>query len=379
VTREERLHGAHQAFLRSFLRPLLKGGAVEVSRPIGPAALDTFALARADDVDVDRVIFDELHGLASSLAPVETLPYPDRGTMALAMAAHNLMLLTDPELDGLFVSRATYREILGWTDRLIGAVDAPSTRGEALARHAVVARVLEVKRKDVVVRTWAYTHRFFGRPLPARVVSWPSVRRVQTEQEWSPLVTLWRESQALDQPLWSWAEKLIERSPVTYLTRPELFDRMRLGEACLSVLLDASVRYGVAFELAKARPATVAAQLGGAMVSLYEEGATESVLKPLGLLTMEVGAMWAHDGVHEFHELGWRGDGARFFAAAFSALVEASPLVVRGLAPPERERLRVLAGTMRDIAGTQALESATNILAPPGERERTSGAMEAHQ
>ena len=48
-------------------------------------------LARPADLEVDQQTYDALHRDASAVAPVQVVPWPDRGTHAVGMAAHNML------------------------------------------------------------------------------------------------------------------------------------------------------------------------------------------------------------------------------------------------------------------------------------------------
>ncbi len=250
----------YEEVMATFLRPLLEGGDVLVGRPLTPGMLDHFSLARPSDGDVDRAIFDRMHGLASEIAPVRAIPWPDRGIAAVVMAAHDLVAITDPALDRAFARSARGRA-LEYVDWLVERAGPPETRGATLARHAIVSRTLELARTDVVVKNWAYTYRFFGRPVPPRVVAMPRVRMVRSTQNQVSVVDLFRKLPG-ELDAWSRIEALVARSPVTQLLRTDLSAKLVIGTAALAVLSDDIVRSGVARELVRA---------GSAVMSSYGE------------------------------------------------------------------------------------------------------------
>jgi hypothetical protein len=260
----------YEEVMAGFLRPLLEGGEVVVGRPLTPGMLEHFALARPTDMEVDRAIFDKLHEAASELAPVRAVPWPDRGLAAVTMAAHDLVATTDPSLDRAFARGARMR-MLEFIDWLLDEAGPPATRGAALARHAVVSRVIELARTDVVVKNWAYTYRFFGRPVPKRVVAMPRVRWVRSTETRVSIRELWT---ALNEelPVLSRVDALVARSPVTQLLRTDLTPSLRLGTAALAVLSDDLVRSGIARELV-AQGGAVMAPLGHALHDLHAQGA----------------------------------------------------------------------------------------------------------
>lgn len=257
-----------EAFAAGFLRPLLEGGPAVVGKPLSPGMLDSFALSRPADTEVDRAIYDALHSAASDITLVRAIPWPSRGLAAVAMASHDLIAVTDPTLDR-WLARKSRAEMIAWVDWLLEQAGEPRTRGDALARHAVVSRVIDMRRKDVTVKTWAYTHRFFGRPVPKRVVAMPKVRFVKQQRAETPLLELWNE---LDSELGTAARvrTLLARSPVTELLRTDLAPTPSFGVATLAVLSDDLLRNGLARELVRQGDAP-AAPIGRALRQLAEQ------------------------------------------------------------------------------------------------------------
>lgn len=268
----------YERFAADFLRPLLEGGEVQVGRPLPPGDLEHFALASSSDLEVDQAIYSALHRTASIIAPVKRIPYPDRGTLALAMAGHNLVFITDPHLDRAF-SRGARPEILAWADALIEAADAPRTRSEVLSRHAIVNRLLLLAREDVTVKIWAATYHFQGREVPRNVVAMPRLRRVRKKRERHPLLELFSavdESTPFEvQPSF---EALLARSPITELFHLEGHTKLRLGGAALAALADPSIAAGVARRVVNRGLAGAVTTLGGAVRRLHEDGAPPAML-----------------------------------------------------------------------------------------------------
>ena len=246
------------AFSVGWLAPLMSGGLAQVTQTLPPHALDTIAASRPTDHDADVAAHEAFHRLAAEVAPVGTLPYPDRGTWAMAMAGHNLLALTDPLVSrALFPSQA--RRIVRWSWALLAQAGDPRTRGEALMRHAFLTRYRDLHREDHVVKNWAYTYRFFGRRVPANVTAMPKLRFVKKMQQHAALDTLWadalgaRTTRALGDSLSSVRSALDQRSPLTRLL--DLNDLARgdsfaFDASALSVVADDALRHGVAQALA---------------------------------------------------------------------------------------------------------------------------------
>lgn len=259
-----------ERFASHFLRPLLEGGEVEVARPLPPTDLDHFALAASSDLDVDQAIYGALHRTASEIAPIRRLPFPERGTLALAMAAHNLLFITDPHLDRAF-SRGARPEVLGWVDTLIEAVGIPRTRAEVLSRHALVDRLVLLAREDVIVKNWASTYRFHGRSVPGNVVALPRLRRVRREtslRDLSALLVEFDASTNLDAA--QRMRAIIKRAAITEFLHLREESELAFGAVNLAALADSSLAAGVARQLVARGLEHAVVPLGRACILLRE-------------------------------------------------------------------------------------------------------------
>ncbi|MCA9535186.1 MAG: hypothetical protein KC593_15950 [Myxococcales bacterium] len=288
----ELFHG----FSVGWLAPIMSGTPAQATRALPPHALDTFAHSRPTDAEADRALYEAFHRLAAQVAPVGTLPYPDRGTWALAMAAHNLATLTDPLLDAVFrrSSRATVR---AWADQLVEAAGDPQTRGEALMRYALVERVQALQREDRVIKNWAYTYRFWGRPAPANVVALPKVRFVREAVTQTPLASFWS-SDALDDHMFALhgsMQALVARSPLTTLLHLADTPDFHFTPATLAVLSDPALRHGVAHHLVKRGLGTAASRIGAALRELTALGASPTSLGAATAFVMETAMMASLD------------------------------------------------------------------------------------
>jgi hypothetical protein len=246
VTETEKLQQRYDALVVGFLEPLLSGGTVIVDRPLAPGGIEYYQHAGSSDANASSEIFDRLHRSASAIAPITTVPWPDRDLILLAIAAHNLVLVTDPMLDRVF-ARGARKKMCEWIDEAIEMVAPPRTRASALARHALLDPLVSLRRKDVVVKNWAYTYRFYGRPVPRNVVMLPKVRFVKQTETLVDIETLWSMvDQSAQLGIRPRLRELLSRSPVTELVRLDLCDDFRFGLATLAVLSDDAIRGGIA-------------------------------------------------------------------------------------------------------------------------------------
>ena len=240
-----------ESFASGFLRSLLEGQRVQLARPLGHGLLDHFAVAGCAESEVDEAIYAKLHARMAEHAPVRALAYPCRETRAFAMAVHDLLVLTDPLLDRAF-SRRARPKIVRFVEELIEAAGAPRTRGETLARHVILSAALRLKRTDVVVKNWAYTYRFFGRPVPHNVVMLPRLRMVRQTQEEQGLLAILNELDDDKLPTRKLLEAVILRSPCTHIMQYELSSAPLFDLSTLTVLSDPSLRQSLISELCEA-------------------------------------------------------------------------------------------------------------------------------
>ncbi len=288
MSETQKLQARYDALIAGFVAPLLSGGTVLIEQAIAPAAIEYFELAKCGDPDVERDVFDALHRGASAMAPVSTVPWPSRDLLLLAMAAYDLVLLTDPMLDRAFVRGALTR-IAEWIDAMLELVKPPSTRGDALARHALLDPVSALRRRDIVARTWAYTYRFIGRPADSSLLTRPVIGEFKTSETLSGVTALLEE---VDGRLALGARRrlreLISRSPVTELLHLELCEEFRFGVATLGVLSDDAIRGGIARAIVDRGEWKAASRLGKALADPMLHHAPPAVLYYALALCFEV-------------------------------------------------------------------------------------------
>lgn len=232
------MQAVYDALVERFVLPLVEGGEVQIGRPIAPGCASFFAQTVPSSEDARLRIFTALIDAADEIHDIDTVPWPSGPLVFLAAAAHNLCALTDPALDRLFV-RGTRDTILAWVDRWIELVPVPLTRGDALARHALLAPILALRRTDTVLKTWAYTYRFHGRKMD--LITLGEVRPTSSEV---PLETLLEKIGEYD--LVARRAALMSRSPVTELLSCVELPAFRFSLATLTVLADVGLRSGVA-------------------------------------------------------------------------------------------------------------------------------------
>lgn len=306
MTEPRALQQAYDALVVDFVLPLLEGTEARTARPIAPGCASYFAQTRSGSSDADARIFDALHRGASEIATLETLRWPSMGLLALSAAMYDVLVATDPALDRAF-ARGARAQIRDWARGWLALVGLPATRGEALARHVLVERFTVLRRKDVVVRNWAYTYRFFGRPVPANVVAFPKLRFVKQEETVRQLEAILapeRDPELAGLGLPDLAKEIAARSPVTELLRLPGSPSFQFSASTLAVLSDRAIRGAVAGQLLKDewRAASI---LGAALVAppLVEQPSLLAIALQLVLEMHLVSALDGHAQVPTARDL----------------------------------------------------------------------------
>ena len=363
MSEQDKLHALYQELVGQFLEPLLTGGTARATRALPPAALEHFALARPVESTVEGSILEALARQASAIAPVDLVELAEPGLMATLMAAHDLFWLTDPLLDRAF-ARSSRAEVRDWVFQLVDRIPVPRTRSEALGRHVVLERALELRREDTVVKNWAYTYRFYGRPAPANVVAMPKLRFVREEKKQLSLLELAREGTPeveLETPLLA----LVARSPITQILHHDLTPELRFGQATLAVLSDAALRAGVVQELVKRGTGQVAQPFGHALrVLSAEDPSPQHLFVAIALIAdMQVLELLDERAGHRPRSEPAVGD-EELFAAVLPALVRHhGPLEgLICLSEDDRRRLLERASTVAEQAGEDAVTMALQLI-----------------
>lgn len=250
--RIRKLNAAYDVLVRDFLAPLCSGEVAQVGRPIAPGVVSYFGQTQSTSERAEFQIHDGLHRAASEIARVDALPWRSSDFMGMVVAAHNLLFLTDPALERLF-ARGARPVVLGWIDELLERVRAPSTRGDALARYALTRYFMRIRRRNTTVKNWAYTYRFFGRPVPPNVTALPQIRLVHQEHVDVEVLSIFSDmDESTELALSKRVRDLIARSPLTELAEPNRFAPLQFGDANTRVLADRALRGGLARQVAAA-------------------------------------------------------------------------------------------------------------------------------
>jgi hypothetical protein len=293
------------------------------------------------------------------------------------MAGHDLLALTDPLLDR-WGARNAYPTILRWAMELIAAAGPPTTRSAALVRHLVVERLRGLTRRDLVVRNWAYTYRFFGRDVPANVVALPNLRRVRIEEQQSPAEDLLAEvDDRTKLAIVATMRTLVAASPLTGLLAPSRHDFFILGPAEVTILADTGLRRAVMRALRQGSDARDLVAFGEALITPKVLTLAPEARAVLDLFFAELGAEDALDRKpgRTLEQLVRGRPGMQLGAALFVA-GPARAALEAGLTDDDRAIVRERAITVGRALPERALSHARRFVADLAEGPKPEAALE---
>ncbi len=204
------------ALFTGVVAPLVLGGRVEPVRPFGPRLALAIGEGRTiSDSDLRSRVNVARVRVARLVAPVDTVPDISPEEFALAAGLNDLLQVSNLELSGPF-TRKRHTELLAHVGDLVSFVSGPQTIAEALSRHTVFSRALEVIRTDTTVSWWTGSASFRGTPPSGRLLLWKDLRRVREDTQRIPLVEMTADVTALPEGMWDDVlRKWLAASPLT--------------------------------------------------------------------------------------------------------------------------------------------------------------------
>ena len=204
-----------EALAHGVLGPIVLGGQMHLVPPFGAAlALSIEDSPRIVDDDLRTRVDVARVRVARTLVPIDTLTDVPAADWALAAGLNDLLQATNHHLSGPF-TRGRHVALVASVEALLQHIAPPTSLGDAVARHATFARVLEVMRKDTKVRWWSGSASFRGQPPPPRLFAWKDMRRVRTEESEVAFADL---SDGVSVPRDRWLAAMalwLSRSPLT--------------------------------------------------------------------------------------------------------------------------------------------------------------------
>lgn len=167
------------------LAPLVLGGDLHPVRPVGKGVARQIAeiagVFRPADSDLFARVNEARARRVRMLSSCDELPPFEPSEWLMVAALNDLVQCANPHLPGV-LSRSRPLQLLAEVDAELEAIAPPSTLREALLRHGTFAAVHQIARIDVTVRWWTGSATFRGEKAPSRLVAWPELRRVRTEE-----------------------------------------------------------------------------------------------------------------------------------------------------------------------------------------------------
>src|SRR5262245_11522076 len=134
------------SFVSRFLLPLVKGGPMEIRRPLGKRALGLIRARAASGAEEEAIaeLASRRHALGLALVPDPRPPALDDATLRLGIAVHNLLALGHPAFQGRRGLRR--QERIAEVTLPLADLGPPATADEAVERHTILGRLAEIVR-----------------------------------------------------------------------------------------------------------------------------------------------------------------------------------------------------------------------------------------
>ncbi len=201
-----------------FIAPLILGGELVPGKILGAKkALAMGASRSVTNIDLAAHVDLARIRIARKLAPIDRIAPLTAPEWALAACLHDIVQSTHPGLTGIFRSNASER-ILRLVNLALDRIPFPKNAHDALSRHTIFSRALEIGRTDTRVSWWTGHATFRGSEPPPRLLAWPEVRRVHVDRTVHSLSDLPAETKDIDLPLFrDTLRRFISMSPITDL------------------------------------------------------------------------------------------------------------------------------------------------------------------
>src|SRR5262249_39790109 len=157
--------------------PLVAGGDVRVQGALGAAELERLLSGELDADPIAERVAEARQQVMAELFLEARSPLLDGTALRLAAAVQNLVFLPQPSARGPLVSSSRRKQVAAFA-AATATVEEPSGARELVARHSVLHHLFDLGRDDVRVSFWAGRREYRGEEPPARLLAWPSLRRV---------------------------------------------------------------------------------------------------------------------------------------------------------------------------------------------------------
>ncbi len=248
-------------FVSDFVLPLVAGGTLHVSAPLGRAGYHRLRELKIP-AELDGAILEARSAIAGELLVDAVPPLLDAEAFRLAVAVHDLLFLFHPGTASFSVRDRRLDEVARFAGTL-GSLTESRDPQTLVARHTMLHLLPSLARTDVQVSFWVGKREFHGEEPPRRLVAWPNLRRVRQERR---RVNCFAESAS--HPLaGAVVQMLLEGSPLTDLLHPvRLEPRFSLGKHA-DTLSDPELARLVAYAWLEAGVDRVGGAIAGAVLA----------------------------------------------------------------------------------------------------------------
>lgn len=270
----------------SFILPLVMGGRMPLQRPLGPsAALALSSHHRPADIDAFSRVGVQRVRVARRLYPLDTLDVPSDAEWQLAAALHDIVQSTHPALAQRFGGRRAVRT-LTLAKATLQRIEAARNAHDALSRHSLFSRILEVTRIERRAKWWTGQASFVGTDPPARLLAWQQVRRVHVQELPTRLLGLPAAGSAHHTAFATAMAQALDLTPLTdFATLTRAWPRFTFTEHNLGLIAAPAGRALVLRVLRERSHAELDAALGPAFEQLLTQAPRHPLLEhPLRLL-----------------------------------------------------------------------------------------------
>jgi hypothetical protein len=171
-------------FVTDFGAPFLLGQPIVIGDALG---VDGFqAIQHGLTVEPTMVdAIDEQLNQAALLGDVTPGPF-DEDAAAFLYAAHELYASCHPQSNAFYARSHLFCVAAEQQLKRCRRTYDPDV---LLTRHLIVKKAFDVTRTDVHLKWWTGSASFYGEEPPARLMAWPSIRRVNIDRKTQPM---WR-------------------------------------------------------------------------------------------------------------------------------------------------------------------------------------------
>ena len=331
----------------TFVAPLVLGGEMNLERPVGLQRAFTLSVDhRPSDGTAWTQVGMARVRVARTLAPIDSMPEIGAVEWALLAGFHDLVQSTHPQLAARFGGRRA-TALVALSNKTFEHLPDVAHAGEALARHTLFSRMMQVARTETKVSWWTGKATFIGVDPPARLTAWPEARRVQIDKDPQRIERLTEPGTAHRAGMEHALRTLFLRTPLTdWATLGRTWPEFTLTPQNVALSQTHAGRGLVVRLLRTMSPAAVDEALGralGPILDRHTPRPLRAVFELLGERALEEGLF----AIREADAQGKRarapvGDGASAIAQTAGALAAREFLGMRGDAFSELERRALL-------------------------------------